>query len=137
MRNPAPTARVLIALALATGCGGRTAAPATPAPTPPPAPTPAPGPAASTAVDTRPLGEDECVRLIHHVVDVGIEAQRRTKKPDEVPTDDQVAQIRTEMVKAMTADCLRLDRASWQCAMQASSDAALAACEQPAAERAP
>jgi hypothetical protein len=120
--------RAAVAFALLAACGGRAAPPAAPAPAEPrPAPAPPPAPA-----DDSPQTEAECGALIDHVVDVGIEHQRRTKKPEEVPTDEQVAQIRGEMRTAMTPECLKLDRASFRCAMAATTDTELGVCEQQA-----
>jgi hypothetical protein len=119
--------RACAVLALVAACGGRAAPPAAPAPA-----VPAPAPAAPAPADDSPLTEAECVALIDHVLDVGIAHQRRTKKPEEVPTDEQVAQIRGEMRTAMTPECLKLDRASFRCAMAASSDTELAVCEESA-----
>jgi hypothetical protein len=120
--------RAAAVLLLVAACGGRSSPPPA-APAPAEAP---PAPAASEPAAEGPLTEADCAGLIDHVIDVGIAHQRRTKKPEEVPTDEQVAQIRTEMRTAMMPECLKLDRASFRCAMQAESDAALAACEQQA-----
>jgi hypothetical protein len=119
--------RACAVLVLVAACGGRAAPPAAPAPA-----APAPAPAAPAPADDSPLTEAECVALIDHVLDVGIAHQRRTKKPEEVPTDEQVAQIRGEMRTAMTPECLELDRASFRCAMAAGTDVELAACEEQA-----
>jgi hypothetical protein len=119
-----------VALVLVAACGGRSApvtAPAAAEAEPAPAPVAAPP-------DDSPLTEAECGALIDHVVDVGIEQQRRTKKPEEVPTAEQVAQIRDEMRTAMTPECLKLDRAAFRCAMAAATDAELAVCEEQQAK---
>jgi hypothetical protein len=127
-------ARLAIATAitslLLTACGshGDKPAPAAPGPTTAPASaSAAPAPAAEAA-----LTEAECAQLINHIVDVGMDLQRKTRKPEEVPTEDQVAKIRAQMIHSMTPDCLRFSRASWTCAMAATTEEGLTTCTQPA-----
>src|SRR5215208_3792479 len=116
----ATTLRLVIATAIvAAACGSRGGSP----------PPTAPGPAGSSAdapaatettpapAPDAPLSDDECARLVNHIIDIGLDVQRRTRRPEEVPTEEQVAKIRAELVPKMRTQCAHFSRASWQCAM--------------------
>jgi len=119
---------VLLAGVLACGSKQPTAAPA------PGGNGPAATPDAGAAVpdpgvpDQAPLSEDECARMINHLVDIGLETQRRGKKPEELPAAEQVTEIRSTMVREMMPECLRFDRASWRCAMNATTSEQVTVC---------
>jgi len=128
---------LVVAAALAAACGSRQgAAPAggggaQVASGGAPATAPVPG-------GDGPLTEADCVQLIDHILDLGLARQRREKKPEEVATEEQVAQIRARMHQQQVGECLRgYDRAAWRCAMAATTEEALGACDQASAAPAP
>jgi hypothetical protein len=125
--------RRIFVLAFLAACSSRGGSPAAPAAPSPPASQPGAAAPAPAPADDRPLTEDDCSAMIGHIVDVGMEAQRRTKPADKVPTADAVAEIKAKMIESMMPQCLQFDRASWKCAMDATTEAALDDCAQPPA----
>jgi small lipoprotein (TIGR04454 family) len=86
--------------------------------------------AAPATVDAgaQALTRDECGQIVDHVLDVELADMRTRKKPDEMPTDDQIAQIRAKLSDEMMAQCLAWDRASYDCITAATDLAAIQTC---------
>jgi hypothetical protein len=100
--------------------------------------TPAPGAGSGAAADdSSRLSRDECVAMLNHVLDLQVAEKRRTVSAEDAPTDEEIATIRAGMIAELTDSCLRLRRADWRCAMDATDVAAFRACAQRAAETAP
>ncbi len=91
------------------------------------------GPDAST--EPVALTRDQCAELIDHVLDVGMAAQRTSKQPDQVPTDEQVAKVRVKLQAELMDTCLTWDTTVHGCMMAAADNDALYACTtEPASE---
>jgi hypothetical protein len=80
------------------------------------------------APTTGALTKADCDALIGHVLDVGLADMRARKPADEVPTDEQVVQLRAKLSAEMMDMCLAWDRPSYDCMMAASDTAGLEAC---------
>jgi hypothetical protein len=80
------------------------------------------------AATTGALTKADCDALIGHVLEVGLDEMKKRKPADEVPTDEQVAQLRAKLSAEMMEMCLAWDRASYDCMMTASDTAGLEAC---------
>ena len=76
-----------------------------------------------------PLTRDECVRMVDHVLDLGMAVQRARKAPEYVPTAEQVAKIRDQLIAEQLEPCLAMPRGQWDCAMAARTMDALYGCE--------
>jgi len=120
---------VLIALTLVS-CSGRAAPPTSPSVT-----AAADGDAGVTApppdvgagpVAAAPITDAECGQLVDHTLALGMADQRATKSPDDVPTPDQVDEIRAALLAAQP--CAQLTRAQLTCAQAATTRAALYRC---------
>jgi hypothetical protein len=83
-----------------------------------------PAPDAGTAA----LTEAECGQLIDHVLDVQLADMRTRKQPDEMPTDERVAELRTQMRAEMMDGCLAWSRPSYDCIMAAADLAGVQTC---------
>lgn len=81
-------------------------------------------------VATAKLSAQECGAMIDHIVDIGHAEQKRTLAPDDVPTDEQIAKIKTNQRATNTAPCLELPRPAYDCAMRARTPGELRACDQ-------
>ena len=82
-----------------------------------------------------PLTRADCETMIDHVLQVGMEEQRKQKPAEFVPTDAQVAEIRAKMVEQQMEPCLAWPRPVWDCTMTAPTIAALYACAEGTAEK--
>jgi hypothetical protein len=79
---------------------------------------------------TGPITRADCEAMVGHILEVGVAATKRTRPETEWPTDEQVAQIRADMIadeKGMN-DCMAFDRAAMDCVMAATTTDALQAC---------
>jgi small lipoprotein (TIGR04454 family) len=75
-----------------------------------------------------PLTESECEAVIDHILDAQLAEMAKHKKADEMPTDEQVANLRVKLRGEMMDQCLVWDRASYQCIMAAPDLAAIEVC---------
>lgn len=107
-------------MVLVVACSSKPSAPAHPSATPPP---PAQG-SGGTAVSTPDRSEEQCDRLIAHVVALGA-AER---PPDQKPTDDERAAIQAQMRTAWSPQCQQLTSRGFDCALAARTLAELDAC---------
>jgi len=71
----------------------------------------------------------ECERLLDHVIELGRAAHAPKVAPDQVPTDEQVAKIREGMAREFLPSCQAMERAMYECALNATTRDELAACE--------
>lgn len=101
-----------------TGGGAGTGATATPDAAP------ASGDAASSTVMTRA----DCERFIDHIVALQMADVRARKPADEVPTEEQVADIRATLAAELLEPCLASERAEFDCMFAAQDLAAAYAC---------
>ncbi|MCE9577449.1 MAG: hypothetical protein K8W52_30150 [Deltaproteobacteria bacterium] len=83
----------------------------------------APDAAPVAPVATSPT-RDECAVMLGHVFDVAMAARKDPLTPDER------AAVRTKMIDANVESCLATSRATYECAMKASTAADLQACPQ-------
>ena len=80
-------------------------------------------------VEISKLSETECAQLIDHVMNLARPDHAATVEPEGIPTDEQVAAIRTKLKREQTAACVgQTSRASFECALRATSVEALKAC---------
>lgn len=77
-----------------------------------------------------PLSADECDTFTAHVIELNMVEMRAKLPPEEVPTDEQVAEIREKM----SGDCLQFPRAVVECGMAATTIAEVAKCQDKAPE---
>ncbi len=78
------------------------------------------------------LSKDECVAMLGHIVDVGMAEKRRTMKPDDAPSDEDVVKARKVVVDKSLQECLQsVSRAQYACAMKAQSPDDMGACNKP------
>jgi hypothetical protein len=86
--------------------------------------------AAEQAGSNQPLTQAECDRFVDHVVELAAEMlAARAENPDHANTPEEIATIQDKLRAEMRADCLRVDRATFDCAMNATSATALAGCQ--------
>jgi hypothetical protein len=105
---------------LAVACAGKPSAPAHPsAPPPPPAPD-----SGGSAVPVADRSEEQCDKLIAHVVALGA-AERPA---DQKPTDAERAAITAQMRTAWSPQCKQLTSRGFDCALAAQTLAALDTC---------
>jgi hypothetical protein len=80
----------------------------------------------------KPLTKDECGAMIGHIFDIGISEKKKTWKPAEVPTDEQLAAARVKQIEQGTDPCLQMQvpRPMFDCAMNATDAAALEKCQE-------
>ena len=120
-------ARLICLVAAIALCGCR----------PPPPTTGTPPPASDAGVDAVGLApvddaappaisDAECGAYVDHVLAMALAAMRGTRADDELPTAEQVATIRGELIA--TAPCRALTRGELDCALAARDQPALYAC---------
>jgi hypothetical protein len=106
-------------LALVAACGS--AHPTTePRPHPPGTARVAAGPEAPT--------DRECEQLIAHAVELRV-GELRATKPAQVPTDAEQDAVRRDLTGSLGADCRRVSRSAYACAIAAKTTAQLAGCD--------
>jgi len=75
--------------------------------------------------------EAECQTLLDHFLTVAHASHAANLDPDEVPTGEQVAEIRKNLEPEFVAGCREFDRATYDCITRARSREAIAACASP------
>jgi hypothetical protein len=92
-----------------------------------------PGAPATTSADAvaRPLDREDCTRLLDRYLELEQAELRASLPPEEVPTEEQVAAIRTRMHADGMPGCVGQPRAPYACAMAAPTKPALRACLEP------
>jgi hypothetical protein len=83
----------------------------------------------AAVASTGPLTEPECMRLLDHYLELAMAEKRATLPEDQVPTEEQVARIRTSMRDEARESCIgKTERGQFDCAMKAGTTRALATC---------
>ena len=84
----------------------------------------------SAVVAAGPITQAECEQMVDHILQIGVEATKKTKPEAEWPKPDEIAQAKAAMVgdKAFMDDCLKFERAQFQCVMNAAAPDALGKC---------
>jgi hypothetical protein len=118
----APGIALLIAFVL--GCGGSSARETE---APDPGGRTGEGEAEPTA-NANPLTEVECAAFFRHVIAVELEQMKRDKPAELIPTDEQVAAIHDTMMQEGLESCRAEPRANLDCAMAATTRAAIESC---------
>lgn len=112
--------RTIAWLVFAAACSGGSGTPSRPT-KPAPVPTPDAGVAVAPA-----LTAAECDQLVAHAIDLAVQA--RSPAADPAPSEAERAKI-AEPLRALAAECTALDRAAFRCGMEATTLAALGACQ--------
>lgn len=68
-----------------------------------------------------PLTEADCERLLDHWLALYIADRKKTAKPEEVPTDEDVAKTRQRMAASSKDKCVGSPRAPYDCSMRAQT----------------
>jgi hypothetical protein len=107
-----------VLVAVVAACGSR----ANPQPTSHPTTTStvAAGPEAPT--------DRECEQLIAHAVELRV-GELRATKPSQVPTDADQDAARHDIAASLGADCRRISRATYACAVAAKTTTELVGCD--------
>lgn len=66
-----------------------------------------------------PLTQADCDRLVDHWLELYIADRKKTAKPEEVPTEEDVAKTRQRMTAASKDNCVGAPRAPYDCSMRA------------------
>jgi hypothetical protein len=85
-------------------------------------------PAGVTTTREPALSRAECETLFDHFMELVVQAHAGTVTPELRPTAEQVAEIRADMEPAFIAACLKFDRATYDCAIKATSRDQLMRC---------
>ena len=76
-----------------------------------------------------PLTEAECMQLFEHFLEVSMAEKRATLPPEQLPTDEQLARIRTQMRDEARKSCIgRAEREHYDCLMKARTTRGFNAC---------
>lgn len=84
-----------------------------------------------------PVSPDECSRFTAHVIELYLAEMRRSRPAEEIPTDEQIAEVRAKLDAELTDKCVQFPRAVLECGLAAESFAAVAECQQAAPEASP
>lgn len=68
-----------------------------------------------------PLTEADCERLLDHWLELYIADKKKTAKPDEVPTEEDIATTRKRMAASTRDKCVGSPRAPYDCSMRADT----------------
>jgi hypothetical protein len=128
-RNVMRSMMLVCLLSLAAGCGGKTKGGGAGPDNPDPDSVGTDGPTGDKVAADSALTGPECAEMIDHIVDVAHEEKKKNLKPDEVPTPNQIAEIKKNERARMTEPCLTLPRSMYRCAIAAATSAELAACQ--------
>jgi hypothetical protein len=86
--------------------------------------------APADAAGPGPLTREDCEQLIDHIIAVQNAELRAKKPPEEWPTEEQLAEMRANLITEMMDQCVVWDRPSFDCIMAASTVDTLYACAQ-------
>lgn len=75
-----------------------------------------------------PLTEADCERLLDHWFELVIADKKKTAKPDEVPTEEDIAKARARLAASTRDKCVGSPRAPYDCSMKAETRAELQVC---------
>lgn len=82
----------------------------------------------TAAAGAGPLTEADCERLLDHMLELLIADKKKTAKPDEVPTEEDVAKTRARMSAVTKDKCIGSPRAPYDCSMKAESTEQIRLC---------
>jgi hypothetical protein len=89
---------------------------------------PRPEPSHDGSAAERPVDDGECATLVAHAIDLRIAEQRAI--PDAgVATEADRQQVRDQVQATLGADCRKLSRTMFHCALAATTTTALVSCE--------
>lgn len=75
-----------------------------------------------------PLSEADCDRLLDHWFALVIADKKKTAKPEEVPTEEDVAKARERLAASTRDKCVGSPRAPYECSMKAQTTAEIRIC---------
>lgn len=75
-----------------------------------------------------PLTEADCERLLDHWFALVIADKKKTAKPEEVPTEEDVAKARARLSASTKDKCVGSPRGPYDCSMKAQTTAEIRAC---------
>ncbi len=75
-----------------------------------------------------PLTAADCDRLLDHWFELVIADKKKTAKPDEVPTEEDVAKARSRLAASTRDKCVGSPRAPYDCSMKARTVAEIRVC---------
>jgi len=75
-----------------------------------------------------PLTAADCDRLLDHWFELVIADKKKTAKPDEVPTEEDVAKARSRLAASTRDKCVGSPRAPYDCSMKAQTTAEIRVC---------
>jgi hypothetical protein len=113
---------LVVALLFALGCGSGAGAKKESAGQP------AGGGGGAAAAGAGPLTAADCERLLDHWFALVIADKKKTAKPDEVPTEEDVARARERLAASTRDKCVGSPRAPYECSMKAESTAEIRVC---------
>lgn len=88
------------------------------------------GAAGAAAPGTEPpLTAAECDRFVDHVVAVAASTLAARATGDEANTAEEIEATQIKLRSALREECLRVDRALFECALRAGDAASLSACQ--------
>lgn len=127
-RGPATRCAAIAAIVLLAACSGPDKRPDAPV-----GPSPDPGAEIDAGASASPgetgaatLTEAECDRFVDHVVIVAA----RMRTGDAANNEEEIAETQQRLRGELREACLQVSRSMYECAMQASDQAALQACQQ-------
>ena len=93
-------------------------------------PQPVPHPTTTSVVAAGPEApsDRECEQLIAHAVELRV-GELRATKPAQVPSDADQDAARRDITASLGADCRRISRATYACAVAAKTTAELVGCD--------
>lgn len=75
-----------------------------------------------------PLTEADCERLLDHMLALLIADKKKTARPEEVPTEEDVAKTRARMSADTRDKCVGSPRAPYDCSMKAETTEGIRLC---------
>lgn len=75
-----------------------------------------------------PLTDADCDRLLDHWFALVIADKKKTARPDEVPTEEDVAKARARLAAATRDKCIGSPRQPYDCSMKAQTTAEIRVC---------
>ena len=86
------------------------------------------GGGAVAAGGSGPLTEADCDRLLDHWFALVIADKKKTAKPEEVPTEEDVAKARARLAASSRDKCIGSPRAPYDCSMKAQTTEEIRLC---------
>lgn len=75
-----------------------------------------------------PLTEADCDRLLDHWFDLVIADKKKNARPEEVPTEEDVAKARARLAASTRDKCIGSPRAPYDCSMKAQTTDEIRVC---------